>query len=111
MRWIKLIVVACLLLVGVCSLVACTGGQEKYDYYMNLANQYETACVAEAQQADYYFNLARGLQESGLNIGEQTYEELVSLGKAHQENAVKYCEKAEEYKRLASQHRQGFLPF
>ena len=111
MKWINLIVVACLLLVGVCSLAACTGGQEQYNYYMNLATQYETACVAEAQQAEYYFNLARGLQASDLDIGQQTYAELVSLGKAHQENAMKYCEMAEEYKRLASQHRQGFLPF
>jgi len=111
MKWIKLVVVACLLLVSVSSFTACTGGQEKYDYYMNLAAQYETACVAESQQADYYFNLARGLQESGLNIRQQTYEELVNLGKAHQENAVKYCEMAEEYKRLASQQRQGFLSF
>jgi len=111
MKWINLIMVACLLLAGVCSFTACAGGQEQYDYYMNLANQYETAYAAEVQQADYYFNLARGLQESSLDIKQQTYEELISVGKAHQENALQYRELAEEYKRLASQQRQGFLPF
>ena len=105
MKWINLFMVACLLLVGVCSFTACAGGQEQYDYYMNLANQYETAYAAEVQQADYYLNLARGLQESDLDIGQQTYEDLISVGKAHQENALQYRELAEEYKRLASQYR------
>ena len=111
MKWIKLVVVAGLLLVSVSSFTACTGGQEKYDYYMNLATQYELAYVAEAQQAEYYFNIARGFQESDLDIGQQSYEELINVGNVHQENAVKYREMAEQYRRLASQQRRGFLPF
>jgi len=110
MKRISLIVVACLLLVAVCSFVACTGmqGQQQeqyYYYYMNLAIQHEQAYIAETQQAEYYFGLAQGLKDSGLNIGQQTYDELINVGNVHEENAAKYRETAENYRRLANQYR------
>ena len=105
MKWITLITVTCLLLVGVCSCTASTENkQEMYQYYMQLAYQYEIAAITEETQAEYYANMAQGLKTGFTGMEEQQYEELMLLSTNSRENAKKYREAADRYKSRARQY-------
>jgi hypothetical protein len=103
-KWISLLGIACLLLVSVLPLTSCTGNQELYQYYTQLAYQYETAAVGEEAQAQYYFQLAQGLSQLP-NFSQEQYNEMMQVGNTHQENAKQYRQLADQYRLKAAQYR------
>jgi len=105
MRWITLVLVTCLLLAGIVSCTGTDNSQEMYQYYMQIAQQYEVAAATEETQAEYYANLAQALKAELAGFEEQSYEEMMSLAEGHQANANKYWEAAEQYKAIARQYR------
>jgi len=106
MRWITLILVTCLLLAGTVSCTASsTSNPEMYQYYMQIAQQYDTAAAAEDSQAEYYANLAQVFKEQLSEFGEQEYEEMMAVSQGHQESAEKYRAVAKQHKETARQYR------
>lgn len=105
MRWITLVLVTCLLLAGTVSCMGMDNRQEMYQYYMQIAQQYEVAAATEETQAEYYANLAQAFKAEMPGFEEQGYEEMMSVAKGHQANANKYWEAAEQYKAIARQYR------
>ena len=101
------ILISCLLLVA--GMSACTGlsnrNPEMYQYYIQLAHQYDVAAAAEESQAEYYTNLAAAYKEAFAGLSEEQYQEILVLGTSHKENAANYREMAERYKTLAQQYQ------
>ncbi len=105
MRRIALILVAGVLLAGTVSCTAPDNKREMYQYYMQIAQQYEVAAAAEESRADYYFRIADGLKSEFTELSEEQYEEMVALGNNHQENVRKYSKVAEQNRAIARQYR------
>ena len=105
MRWITLILVTCLLLAGTVSCTTTDNKQEMYQYYMQIAQQYEVAAAAEESQAEYYIGLAEVFKSELTDLSEEQYEQMAAVGKSHHENAMKFKEAAEQYRAIARQYR------
>lgn len=105
LRKIILILVAGVLLAGSVSCIAPDNKREMYQYYMQIAQQYEVAAAAEESRADYYSRVVEGLKSEFTELPEEQYEEMVALSLSHQENAKKYREVAEQNRAIARQYR------
>lgn len=105
LRRIILILVAGVLLAGSVSCMAPDNKREMYQYYMQIAQQYEVAAATEESRADYYIGVAEELKSEFTELSEEQYEKIVALSNSHQENARKYREVAEQNRVIARQYR------
>ena len=105
LRRIILILVAGVLLAGSVSCMAPDNKREMYQYYMQIARQYDIAAATEESRADYYIRVAEGLKSGFTDLSEEQYEKVVALGNSHQANARKFKEVAEQNRVIARQYR------
>ena len=115
-KLIMLALTGCLLLAGLVSATGCENRQEKYTYYITLANQYEAAAIMEDSNAEYYSAVAEQVINRETAGGQQEYDKLMEVVNSYHENAKNYREMAARYRNLASEASSGpslpsWLPF